>query len=385
MYGSTNPQEGSPPVAADGSLPPEGAPLADGQSPTRGGLARKSPPLSVSPSRRAWKRFRRNRLGFYSLVLFCGMVLLSLGAELVSNDRPLIVKYDNTFYFPIFKNYPEKVFGGDFETPADYLDPFIRDKITRGSNWAIFAPNPYGAKTLNYFATEPNPSGPSRANLLGTDDRGRDLLAQLIYGFRVSVLFALALTVTGVLLGVVTGAVQGFFGGKVDLAFQRFMEIWGSMPELYLLIIFSAVFAPSITLLLVLLSLFGWLGLSDYVRAEFLRNRQLDYVRAARALGLSNWQIIHRHVLPNSMTPVVTFLPFRMSAAILALTSLDFLGLGVPPGTPSLGELLSQGKNNIDAWWISLSTFGVLVVTLLLLTMMGDALRDALDPRKADV
>lgn len=371
-------------MAADGRLPPGGAPLADGQSPTRGGLAQKSAPLSVSPGRRAWKRFRRNKLGFYSLVLFCGMVLLSLGAELVSNDRPLIVKYNNTFYFPIFKNYPEKVFGGDFETPADYLDPFIRNKITRRGNWAIFAPNPYGAKTLNYFATEPNPSGPSRANLLGTDDRGRDLLAQLIYGFRVSVLFALALTVTGVLLGVVTGAVQGFFGGKVDLAFQRFMEIWGSMPELYLLIIFSAVFAPSITLLLLLLSLFGWLGLSDYVRAEFLRNRQLDYVRAARALGLSNWQIIHRHVLPNSMTPVVTFLPFRMSAAILALTSLDFLGLGVPPGTPSLGELLSQGKNNIDAWWISLSTFGVLVVTLLLLTMMGDALRDALDPRKAD-
>ena len=198
-----------------------------------------------------------------------------------------------------------------------------------------------------------------------------------------SVLFAFALTFTGVVLGVLSGAVQGYFGGKTDLAFQRFMEIWGSMPELYLLIIFSAVFAPSISLLLVLLSLFGWLGLSDYVRAEFLRNRQLDYVRAARAMGLSSWQIITRHVLPNSMTPVVTFLPFRMSAAILALTSLDFLGLGVPPGTPSLGELLSQGKNSIDAWWISLSTFVVLVTTLLLLTFMGDALRDALDPRKS--
>jgi microcin C transport system permease protein len=187
-----------------------------------------------------------------------------------------------------------------------------------------------------------------------------------------------------VLLGVITGAIQGFFGGKTDLAFQRFIEIWGSMPELYLLIIFSAVFAPSVALLLVLLSLFGWMGLSDYVRAEFLRNRQLDYVRAARAMGVSNWKIITRHVLPNSLTPVVTFLPFRMSGAILALTSLDFLGLGVPPGTPSLGELLSQGKNNIDAWWISLSTFAVLVITLLLLTLMGDALRDALDPRKAD-
>ena len=348
-------------------------------------LAAISASVSVSPGRRAWKRFRRNKLGFYSLILFCALVLLSLAAELVSNDRPLVVKYENNFYFPIVKSYPEKVFGGDFETPADYLDPFIRDKISADSNWAIFAPNPYGPKTLNYFAKEPNPSRPTKANLFGTDDRGRDLLAQLIYGFRVSVLFALALTATGVLLGVITGAVQGYFGGKTDLVFQRFMEIWGSMPELYLLIIFSAVFAPSISLLLVLLSLFGWLGLSDYVRAEFLRNRQLDYVRAARALGLSDWQIIVRHVLPNSMTPVVTFLPFRMSAAILALTSLDFLGLGVPPGTPSLGELLSQGKNSIDAWWISLSTFSVLVVTLLLLTLMGDALRDALDPRKADV
>jgi microcin C transport system permease protein len=317
------------------------------------------------------------------LLLFSALVLVSLLAEVVSNDRPLVVRYESTFYFPILKDYPEKTFGGDFETATDYLDPFIRNKLSAGSNWAVYAPNPYGPKTLNYFAKEPNPSRPTRDNWLGTDDRGRDLLAQLLYGFRVSVLFAFALTFTGVVLGVLSGAVQGYFGGKTDLAFQRFMEIWGSMPELYLLIIFSAVFAPSISLLLVLLSLFGWLGLSDYVRAEFLRNRQLDYVRAARAMGLSSWQIITRHVLPNSMTPVVTFLPFRMSAAILALTSLDFLGLGVPPGTPSLGELLSQGKNSIDAWWISLSTFVVLVTTLLLLTFMGDALRDALDPRKS--
>jgi microcin C transport system permease protein len=317
-------------------------------------------------------------------VIFCGLVVASLFAELLSNDRPLIVRYEGSTYFPMVQDYPETTFGGDFETTTDYLDPFIREQLNRGDNWAVYAPNPYGPKTLNYFAKEPNPSAPTLDNWLGTDDRGRDLLAQLIYGFRVSVLFALALTFIGVFLGVITGAVQGFFGGKTDLAFQRFIEIWGSMPELYLLIIFSAVFAPSISLLLVLLSLFGWMGLSDYVRAEFLRNRQLDYVRAARALGLSNTQIIWRHVLPNSLTPVVTFLPFRMSAAILALTSLDFLGLGVPPGTPSLGELLSQGKNNIDAWWISMSTFAVLVITLLLLTFMGDALRDALDPRKAD-
>lgn len=339
---------------------------------------------SLSPSARAWRRFKRNRLGYWSLVVFCVLVVGSLLAEVLSNDRPLIVRYEGQTFFPIVKDYPETVFGGDFDATTDYLDPFVKEQITRGDNWALYAPNPYGPQTLNYFAKLPNPSPPTRDNWFGTDDRGRDLLAQLIYGFRVSVLFALALTFIGVLLGVITGAVQGFFGGKTDLAFQRFIEIWGSMPELYLLIIFSAVFAPSISLLLILLSLFGWMGLSDYVRAEFLRNRQLDYVRAARALGLSNWQIIWRHVLPNSLTPVVTFLPFRMSAAILALTSLDFLGLGVPPGTPSLGELLSQGKNNIDAWWISLSTFAVLVMTLLLLTFMGDALRDALDPRKAD-
>ncbi|GAB2746877.1 ABC transporter permease [Melaminivora jejuensis] len=338
---------------------------------------------SASPRRRAWQRFKRNRLGLWSLVLFCTLVLLSLAAELLSNDRPLVVRYGGEFYFPLLRDYPETTFGGDFPTPADYLDPFVRQRITEGGNWALYPPNRYGAGTLNYFATEPNPAPPSRENWLGTDDRGRDMLAQLIYGFRVSVLFALALTAVGVVLGVAAGAVQGFFGGKVDLAFQRFIEIWGSMPELYLLIIFSAVFAPSLALLLVLLSLFGWMGLSDYVRAEFLRNRQLDYVKAARALGVTNGPLIWRHILPNSMVPVVTFLPFRMGAAILALTSLDFLGLGVPPGTPSLGELLSQGKNNIDAWWISLSTFAVLVGTLLLLTFMGDALRDALDPRKA--
>lgn len=339
---------------------------------------------SPSPSRRAWRRFRANRLGYWSLLLFCALVCISLVAEVVSNDKPLVVRYDGQFYFPLVKNYPEKVFGGDFETETDYLEPFIKQQFAKSGHWAIYPPNLYGQKTINYFAQQPNPSGPSRDNWLGTDDRGRDLLAQLIYGFRVSVLFALALTAVGTVLGIAAGAVQGFFGGKTDLAFQRFIEIWGSMPELYLLIIFSAILSPSIGLLLVLLSLFGWMGLSDYVRAEFLRNRQLDYVKAARALGVPNGQIVWRHILPNSLTPVVTFLPFRMSAAILALTSLDFLGLGVPPGTPSLGELLSQGKNNIDAWWISLSTFGVLVLTLLLLTFMGDALRDALDPRKAD-
>ena len=338
--------------------------------------------VSLSPSAIAWKRFKRNRLGFVSLILFVLLFVMSLAAELVSNDKPLVASYQGKLYFPIWHNPPETEFGGDFQTPTDYLDPFIRQQFDQAGNWAVYPPNPYHHSTLNYFAKEPNPAPPSADNFLGTDDRGRDLFARLLYGFRVSVLFALALTITGTILGVVTGAIQGFFAGKTDLAFQRFIEIWGAMPELYLLIIFSAVFEPSISLLLILLSMFGWMGLSDYVRAEFLRNRQLDYVRAARALGLSNRAIIWRHILPNSMTPVVTFLPFRMSAAILALTSLDFLGLGVPPGTPSLGELLSQGKTNIDAWWISLSTFAVLVITLLLLTFMGDALRDALDPRK---
>lgn len=342
-----------------------------------------TPPVSLSPSQRAWRRFKQHRLGYWSFLIFAALLVLCLFADLLSNDKPLVARYNGQWYVPIVHNVPETEFGGDFDTPTDFLDPFIvaQFKKTPG-NFAIYPLNRYHHNTINYFAKSPNPSEPSRDNWLGTDDRGRDIVARLLYGFRVSIGFALALTAIGVVVGVAAGAVQGFYGGKTDLVFQRFIEIWGSMPELYLLIIFAAMFNPSLGLLLVLLSLFGWMGLSDYVRAEFLRNRQLDYVRSARALGLSNWQIIWRHVLPNSMTPVVTFLPFRMSAAILALTSLDFLGLGVPPDTPSLGELLAQGKNNLDAWWISLSTFLVLVVTLLLLTFMGDALRDALDPRK---
>ncbi|PAT39619.1 peptide ABC transporter permease [Vandammella animalimorsus] len=336
----------------------------------------------LSPRRRAWQRFRRNRLGYWSLLLFAALLLLSLMAELLSNDKPLLMRYEGRFYLPLLHGYPETTFGGDFETETDYLDPLILQRITSAGNWALFPPNRYGPKTINYYSSAPDPAPPSRQNWLGTDNRGRDLLAQLIYGFRVSVLFALALTAIGVALGVAAGAVQGFFAGKVDLVGQRFLEVWGSMPELFLLIILSAIFQPSIGLLLLILSLFGWMGLSDYVRAEFLRNRQLDYVKSARALGVSNWQIMRRHILPNSMTPVVTFLPFRMSAAIASLVALDFLGLGVPPGTPSLGELLNQGKSNLDAWWIGVFTFLLMVLTLLLLTLMGDALRDALDPRK---
>ncbi|MBM3364313.1 MAG: ABC transporter permease [Betaproteobacteria bacterium] len=341
-----------------------------------------APAPSLSPGRRIWQRFRQDKRGYISLLIFSVLFVVSLFAEFISNDRPLLVQYNGQWMVPIAHDYSEKIFGGDFESPADYLDPFIRQQLAKDGNWAIYPINHYRHDTLNYFAKSPNPAPPSLDNWLGTDDRGRDVLARLLYGFRVSILFGLALTITGIVLGVITGAIQGYFAGRTDLLFQRFMEIWGSMPELYLLIIFASIFDPSILLLLLLLSLFGWMGLSDYVRADFLRNRNLDYVQAARALGLSNAQIIWRHVLPNSLTPVVTFLPFRMSAAILALTSLDFLGLGVPPAMPSLGELLAQGKNNLDAWWIALSTFMVLTITLLLLTNIGDALRNSLDVRR---
>jgi microcin C transport system permease protein len=243
--------------------------------------------------------------------------------------------------------------------------------------------NPHSATSVNYFDPNSSPAAPSAVNWLGTDGDGRDMVARLLYGFRVSIWFALVLTVTGTLIGVAAGALQGYFGGKIDLLLQRFIEIWGAVPELYLLIIFASIFEPSLLLLLVLLSLWGWLGLSDYVRAEFLRNRSLEFVKAARALGLSNAQIIWRHVLPNSLTPVITFLPFRMSGAIVALTSLDFLGLGVPPSVPSLGDLLRQGKGNLDSWWIIFPTFALLVLTMLLLTFIGDALRDAFDTRKS--
>lgn len=338
---------------------------------------------SVSPNQQRWQRFRQHRLGYASLLIFSALFVLSLFAEGISNDRPLLAFYQGELYTPLWHDYPEKTFGGDFPTPADYLDPYIRKQFSRPGNWAIYPLNIYSYDTLNYFSQLPNPARPNAQNWLGTDDRGRDVLARSLYGFRVSVLFGMALTVIGILLGVLAGAIQGYFGGRIDLYLQRFSEIWGSLPELYLLLIFASIFQPSITLLLILLSLFGWLGLADYVRAEFLRNRQLDYVRAARALGLGNVQIMWRHILPNSLTPIITFLPFRMSAAITALTSLDFLGLGVPPSTPSLGELLAQGKDNLDAWWIGLSAFMVLFITLLLLVFIGEALRDAFDTRKA--
>jgi microcin C transport system permease protein len=341
-----------------------------------------APGTSLAPRQRAWRRFKANRRGFWSLWIFAALFVLSLGAEFLSNDKPVFVRYQGQSYFPMFKDYPETTFGGDFRTPTDYLDPFIREKLSGPGSFTLFAPNRFSFDTLNYFSPSPNPAPPSGTNWLGTDDRGRDVVARLLYGFRLSVLFGLALTAIGVVLGVIAGAVQGFFGGRLDLWMQRFIEVWGSLPELYILIILASVFEPGIGILLAILSIFGWMGLSDYVRAEFLRNRSLEYVTAARALGLSNWQIITRHVLPNSLTPVVAFLPFRLSGAILALTSLDFLGLGVPASTPSLGELLSQGKANLDAWWISLGAFSTLVILMVLLIFIGEALRDALDTRR---
>ena len=336
-----------------------------------------------SPNQRAWARFRRNRLGLVSLGLFAALLLLCTVAELVSNDKPFVARIDGQLLLPVVSNPPEVALGGDFMTPTDWKDPFIDQLLAQPGNWAVGAPNPHSANSIDYFAKQAPPAAPSARNWLGTDSQGRDMLARLVYGFRVSIWFAIALTITGTAIGVLMGALMGYFGGRVDLVLQRVIEVWGAVPELYLLIIFASIFEPSLLLLLLLLSLWGWLGLSDYVRAEFLRNRNLEFVKAARALGLSNRQIILRHVLPNSLTPVITFLPFRMSAAILALTSLDFLGLGVPPTVPSLGELLQQGKANLDAWWIIVPTFVLLTVTMLLLTFVGDALRDAFDTRKS--
>lgn len=338
--------------------------------------------MSTSLTQRRWRRFKANKRGYYSLIIFTIIFTVSIFAEVVSNNKPLVIYYQGHFYCPIVKMYPETTFGGDFQTEANYRDPYILKKITAGRNWAVFPINHHSYDSINMNLEVPVPSPPTRENFLGTDDQGRDVLARLIYGFRLSVLFGLGLTIIGTLTGILAGAIMGYFGGKTDLLGQRFIEIWGSMPELYLLIIFSAIFKPSITLLLILLSMFGWMGLSDYVRAEFLKGRNMDYVTAAKALGVGNSTIMFRHLLPNGMTPVITFLPFRMSGAILALTSLDFLGLGVPPPTPSLGELLAQGKNNIEAWWLSLGSFIVLVGTLILLIFIGEALREAFDPRK---
>lgn len=333
-------------------------------------------------TRRKVKIFRQNRRGFASLVILTTLLGLSLFAELYANSRPLLVFYQGACYFPWWQVYPDAAFGGDFVTEADYQDPFIRGQLTSGGNWAIYPPIHWDYQTLNRDPALHHPSPPSASNWLGTDDRGRDVLARLIYGFRISIFFGLILACLGTALGMLVGAIQGFFGGWTDLLGQRGIEIWGSLPELYLLIILSATFEPSISLLLALLSIFGWMGLSAYVRAEFLRARNFDYVKAARAMGVRNWTIITRHILPNTLTPVITFFPFRVSGAIVSLTSLDFLNLGVPSPTPSLGELLRQAKGNVEAWWLSLTTFAVLVLMVVLINFIGEALLQAFDPRR---
>jgi len=349
---------------------------------TEAGTPGVDPTLHASPAWRAWRRFRGNRLGYMSLIIFLVLFALSLIAEVISNDKPLAVRYQAHWYFPVFQTLPETVFGGDFPTRADYLDPFIREQLARPGNFALYPLNHYHHSTINYFAKNPDPSPPNRDNWLGTDDRGRDVFARLFYGFRLSIVFALIVAAIATAFGVLYGAIQGYLAGWTDIGMERFKEIWGAMPVLYMLIIFSSLFSPNFWLLVILISIFGWLGIAAYVRAEFLKNRTLDYVRAARALGQSNRMIMWRHILPNSLTPVVTLVPFEMVGAIGALTSLDFLNLGMPLGTPSLGELLNEGKENLYAWWIATSTFTVLVVMLLLLVLIGDALRDALDPRK---
>lgn len=325
-----------------------------------------------------WKNFRRSKRSIYSLYIFLILFIVSLFAEIISNDKPIIMSINDKIYYPYVIEYTEVDFGGVFETSPDYKGYYISKLLKNENNWAIFPINPHSYNSINFSNTAPNPAPPSMDNILGTDDRGRDVFARLLYGFRISVVFALVLTAIGILIGLFFGAIQGYFAGRVDLYLQRFVEIWGSMPELYILIIFASIFEPSILLLIVLLSLFGWISLSDYVRAEFLKGRNMDYVNAARTLGLTDWHIITKHILPNSLISVVTFLPFRISGAILILTSLDFLGLGVPSTTPSLGELLSQGKDNISAWWLSLTTFVVLVTTLILLIFIGEGIRESI-------
>ena len=342
-----------------------------------------SPPASrLSPlNQRRLANFKANRRGFWSLWIFLTLFLLSMAAELVANDRPVLVRYDGRFYMPIAQSYPETTFGGEFETEADYRDPFVADAIAE-KGWMVWPPIRFSYRTVNRNLTVPAPAPPSAENWLGTDDQGRDVMARLIYGFRISVLFGLILCVVSSIVGVIAGAVQGYFGGWVDLLFQRFLEIWSGLPELYLLIILASVITPSFGILLALLLLFSWTGLVGVVRAEFLRARNFDYVRAAKALGASDTIVMFRHVLPNAMVATLTFMPFILSGSVVALTSLDFLGFGLPAGSPSLGELLAQGKANLHAPWLGITSFFIIAIMLSLLVFIGEAVRDAFDPRK---
>lgn len=325
-------------------------------------------------------RFRRNRLGVWSLILFAVIFVLCMAVELIANDKPLLVKYQSSYYFPIVSAYPETTFGGTFETEANYKDPAVQALIN-ADGYFIMPLIPFADQTPSVERVEPYPAPPNAHNWLGTDDIGRDVLARILYGLRISLLFGIALTTAGAVIGIIVGAIQGYFGGWVDLAGQRFMEVWSGMPQLFMIIILVSLFSPSVYILFALMLLFGWMGLVGLVRAEFLRARNFDYVRAARNLGVSDWQIMRRHILPNALASSLSQLPFMLTANIIALTSLDFLGYGLPPGSPSLGELMVQGRNNLDAPWLALSGFFSLTFILSLLIFIGEALRDAFDPK----
>jgi microcin C transport system permease protein len=338
--------------------------------------------MALSPlNRRRLANFRANRRGYWSLWIFAALFLLTMFAELIANDRPLVVRYDGSFYFPVLVDYPETTFGGFFPTRTDYHDPEVQDLINE-KGWMVWPAIPYSYQTVVKNLPVPAPAPPSWRNLLGTDDQARDVLARVIYGFRISVLFGFTLTIVSSIIGVAAGAVQGYYGGWVDLGFQRFIEIWSGLPTLYLLIILASIITPTFWILLVFLLLFSWMGLVGVVRAEFLRGRNFDYVRAAKAMGMSDARVMARHILPNAMVATLTFMPFILAGSVTVLTSLDFLGFGLPPGSPSLGELLSQGKNNLQAPWLGITGFVVLALQLTLLTFIGEAVRDAFDPRK---
>lgn len=330
---------------------------------------------------RQWQAFRANRRGYWSLWIFLTLFVLCMGAELIANDKPLLLSYQDELYFPVFKTYPETTFGGMFETEANYRDPFVAELIEE-DGWMIWPPIRFSHGTINYDLMVPSPAPPSAENWLGTDDQGRDVLARIIYGFRLSILFGLILTLASSMIGIAVGAVQGYYGGWTDLAGQRFIEVWSSMPILYLIIILSSFVVPSFWWLLLIMLLFSWMTLVDLVRAEFLRCRNLDYVRAARALGVPTPTIMWRHMLPNAMVATLTFMPFILNGSIVTLTTLDFIGFGLPPGSPSLGELLGQGKANLHAPWLGISGFVSLAFLLSLLIFIGEAVRDAFDPRK---
>ncbi len=334
-------------------------------------------------TQRRLQQFKANKRGFFSLWIFLILFILTCGADFISNDKPLILEYNNQLYYPVLFSYPETEFGGFFETEAEYRENEVQELIEiDGKGWIIWPPIPFSYDTINYDLDKPAPTAPDSVNWLGTDDQGRDVAARVIYGFRISVLFGLILTILSSIIGVFIGAIQGYYGGRTDLILQRIIEVWASQPQLYILIIFASLVTPSFWILLGILLLFKWITLVDVVRAEFLRARNLEYVRAAKALGVSNPVIMWRHVLPNAMVATITFMPFILTAAITSLTALDFLGLGMPPGSPSLGELLNQGKNNLHAPWLGITAFCSLAIMLTLLTFIGEAVRDAFDPRK---